>query len=150
MRIKLHVDEMINKMQFFPIFLLTIISLCIPLSQSGKAPKYKNILFIVADDLGEKTVEFGVVFYFFYLNKIQFKGWADIGYGDDQVLTPNINKLAQNGIILNQSYVYPLCKLIAYFKNYFSIIDFTYRCLYLRHTFEKLISKVNITKAILK
>jgi len=52
-----------------------------------KAQDYKNVLFIIADDLG----------------------WADIGYFDAQVLTPNIDKLARNGIIMNQTYAYPLC-----------------------------------------
>ncbi|KAK3588140.1 hypothetical protein CHS0354_012198 [Potamilus streckersoni] len=46
-----------------------------------------NILFIVADDFG----------------------WNDVGFHNPGMLTPNIDKLAYGGIILNHSYVEPLC-----------------------------------------
>ncbi len=46
-----------------------------------------NILIIVADDLG----------------------WGDVGYHNPEILTPNIDKLANEGIILNRFYVAPMC-----------------------------------------
>lgn len=51
---------------------------------SAKPP---HILFIVADDLG----------------------WNDVGFRNPDVLTPNIDKLARSGMILNSSYVMPVC-----------------------------------------
>ncbi|XP_052697879.1 arylsulfatase B-like [Crassostrea angulata] len=53
-------------------------------SVSAKPP---HILFIVADDLG----------------------WNDVGFRNRDVLTPNIDKLARSGMILNSSYVNPVC-----------------------------------------
>ncbi|XP_070551940.1 arylsulfatase J-like [Ptychodera flava] len=46
-----------------------------------------NIVFILADDLG----------------------WADVGYNNPYIITPNIDKLAKEGVILNQSYVAQTC-----------------------------------------
>ncbi|CAG2176274.1 unnamed protein product, partial [Oppiella nova] len=36
-------------------------------------------------------------------------GWADVGYHSDHVLTPNIDTLAADGIVLDQFYTQPLC-----------------------------------------
>ncbi|CAK9301397.1 unnamed protein product [Gordionus sp. m RMFG-2023] len=47
----------------------------------------KNILFVVVDDLG----------------------WNDVGWNNPDMPTPTLNLLANNGIILNQSYALPLC-----------------------------------------
>eukprot|EP00058_Branchiostoma_floridae_P019573 XP_002605063.1 hypothetical protein BRAFLDRAFT_85209 [Branchiostoma floridae] len=46
-----------------------------------------NILFIVADDLG----------------------WNDVGWHNDDVKTPNLDELAKDGVILNNSYYNPIC-----------------------------------------
>ncbi|XP_064643223.1 arylsulfatase B-like isoform X1 [Lineus longissimus] len=46
-----------------------------------------NILFFAADDVG----------------------WNDIGWNNPDIKTPNLDHYAKNGIILNQSYVQPLC-----------------------------------------
>ncbi|WP_162340563.1 sulfatase-like hydrolase/transferase [Cyclobacterium salsum] len=46
-----------------------------------------NILVIVPDDLG----------------------WSDVGYQGSEILTPNIDRLARNGKILEQFYVMPTC-----------------------------------------
>ncbi len=46
-----------------------------------------NILVIVADDLG----------------------WADVGYHDSPIATPNIDRLAREGVELDQHYVAPMC-----------------------------------------
>lgn len=60
---------------------LLIISVC---TVQAKPP---NIVFIVADDLG----------------------WNDVGYHNPSMITPNIDKLATQGVILNHSYVQPVC-----------------------------------------
>ena len=49
--------------------------------------EYRNILFIVADDLG----------------------WSDVGYGDSEALTPTIDMLAREGIKLDYAYTYSMC-----------------------------------------
>ncbi len=53
----------------------------------GDEPKQPNVLFIIADDLG----------------------WADVGYHDSDTRTPNIDRLAKEGIALERCYVYPTC-----------------------------------------
>jgi arylsulfatase A-like enzyme len=52
-------------------------------SQRGKP----NIIFVIADDLG----------------------WADIGYHNKEVLTPNLDKLARQSVRLQRHYVMPTC-----------------------------------------
>ena len=49
--------------------------------------EYRNILFIVADDLG----------------------WSDVGYGDSEAFTPTIDSLAREGIKLDYAYTYSMC-----------------------------------------
>ncbi|XP_052786417.1 arylsulfatase B-like isoform X2 [Mya arenaria] len=51
------------------------------------AAKHPHIIFIVADDLG----------------------WNDVGWHNDQMFTPNLDKMASRGVILNSSYVQPVC-----------------------------------------
>jgi len=46
-----------------------------------------NIVFIIPDDLG----------------------WSDVGYHGSDIKTPNIDKLAKEGVRLNQNYVMPTC-----------------------------------------
>ncbi len=46
-----------------------------------------NILFIIADDLG----------------------WADVGYHGSKIETPSIDRLARDGVRLEQHYVQPMC-----------------------------------------
>jgi len=57
-----------------------------PLDLSTAAPR-PNILLIVADDMG----------------------WADVGYHDSAIKTPNIDRLAREGVELDQHYVAPMC-----------------------------------------
>ena len=47
----------------------------------------RHIIFIVADDLG----------------------WNDVGFHNPDMITPNIDRLASKGVILNSSYVQPVC-----------------------------------------
>lgn len=46
-----------------------------------------NILFILADDLG----------------------WSDVSYHHSEIRTPNIDRLVQSGVELDQHYVCPMC-----------------------------------------
>ncbi|XP_064602817.1 arylsulfatase B-like [Liolophura sinensis] len=46
-----------------------------------------HIVFIVADDLG----------------------WNDVGWHNPAMITPNLDRLAREGVILNSSYVQPMC-----------------------------------------
>ncbi len=55
--------------------------------KSGISSKFKNIVLILADDLG----------------------WSDLGYANGEAITPNIDKLAREGIILDKFYTYALC-----------------------------------------
>ena len=36
-------------------------------------------------------------------------GYNDVGYHNEEVITPNIDKLAKEGIILERNYVQPVC-----------------------------------------
>lgn len=56
-------------------------------SQDAINSRPPNILFILADDLG----------------------WSDVGFHGSDIKTPNIDKLATEGVILDNYYVQPLC-----------------------------------------
>lgn len=56
-------------------------------SSSSSAPSKPHIIFILADDLG----------------------WNDVSWHNPQALSPNLEALARSGIILEQSYVQPIC-----------------------------------------
>ena len=53
----------------------------------GQTPEQPNILIIVADDLG----------------------WADVGYHNPEMRTPNLDSLVQAGVELDCHYVMPVC-----------------------------------------
>ena len=38
-----------------------------------------------------------------------FTGWNDVGWHNPAIYTPNLDKLANDGVILNSSYVQPVC-----------------------------------------
>jgi arylsulfatase B len=54
---------------------------------ADEAKRPPNVLFLIADDLG----------------------WRDIGYQDSEIKTPNLDRLAKNGVRLDRHYVYPTC-----------------------------------------
>ena len=54
---------------------------------SAASSSQPNIFFILADDLG----------------------YNDVGYHNSDVISPNIDRLASEGIILERSYVQPIC-----------------------------------------
>jgi arylsulfatase A-like enzyme len=60
---------------------------CAGSSFAAEAKRRPNVLFIVADDLG----------------------WRDIGYHGSEIKTPNLDKLAKEGVRLERHYVYPSC-----------------------------------------
>jgi arylsulfatase A-like enzyme len=49
--------------------------------------KKPDVLFILADDLG----------------------WADVGFHGSNIMTPNLDRLAEEGVQLRQHYVQPMC-----------------------------------------
>ncbi|CAG2119871.1 unnamed protein product, partial [Medioppia subpectinata] len=51
------------------------------------AKRAPNVILFVADDMG----------------------WADVGYHSDHILTPNIDSLAADGVLLNHFYAQPIC-----------------------------------------
>src|SRR5262245_10296748 len=64
---------------------LALLSNVVPL-RAGDAPR-PNIVLIIADDLG----------------------WNDVGWHGSEIKTPNLDKLAKNGVQLERHYVYPTC-----------------------------------------
>lgn len=56
------------------------------MTAAGQARR-PNILYLLADDLG----------------------WADVGYHGSEIRTPNLDRLAQDGVELDQHYVCPMC-----------------------------------------
>ena len=56
-------------------------------AMTAEPPARPNILYVVADDLG----------------------WADVGYHGAKIQTPTIDRLAREGVELDQHYVQPVC-----------------------------------------
>ncbi|KAA3611556.1 MAG: arylsulfatase [Planctomycetota bacterium] len=56
-----------------------------PAAASGEKPPH--VVVVVADDLG----------------------WADVGYHNDEIQTPQIDRLAEEGLILERMYAQPIC-----------------------------------------
>ena len=54
---------------------------------NNEEPKRPNIIFIIADDMG----------------------WADVGYHAGEIQTPNLDRLAKQGVRFEQHYVMPTC-----------------------------------------
>ncbi|KAG8189389.1 hypothetical protein JTE90_021891 [Oedothorax gibbosus] len=61
--------------------------------------KQPHIVFVVADDLG----------------------WNDVSWHNSKLFTPNLEALARQGVILNQSYVQPICtpSRVAFMTGYY-------------------------------
>ena len=67
--------------------LCSLFAVYFPVAWANGARKPPHILFILADDLG----------------------WADVGFHGSKIQTPNIDKLASDGVILDNYYVLPIC-----------------------------------------
>ncbi|CAH1775568.1 unnamed protein product [Owenia fusiformis] len=74
--------KMLTKGAFFILLLIVVAA-----NNTKKRSKPPNIVFILADDLG----------------------WNDVGWHNVDVKTPNLNKLAYEGVIFNYSYTQPTC-----------------------------------------
>eukprot|EP00039_Didymoeca_costata_P006290 m.88955 g.88955 ORF g.88955 m.88955 type:complete len:535 (-) comp13198_c0_seq2:42-1646(-) len=67
---------------------MLLLLLCATLSATATADNVKHVMMVVIDDLG----------------------YDDLGFrNDDQILTPNFNKLANEGVVLERYYVQPSC-----------------------------------------
>lgn len=86
-----------RKKASFYIFLLTLAQYF--QGQHGYTVNAPHIVLIVADDLG----------------------WNDVSWNNPDIKTPNLERLALGGVILNQSYVQPLCtpSRTAFMTGYF-------------------------------
>ena len=58
-----------------------------PAEAQGQVSRAPNIVYILADDLG----------------------WKDVGFHGSEIKTPNLDKLAQGGVRLEQFYAQPMC-----------------------------------------
>ena len=67
--------------------LCSLISGLLFLAHESAAASPPHILFVVVDDLG----------------------WSDVGFHGSKIQTPNIDKLASEGVVLDNYYVLPIC-----------------------------------------
>jgi len=77
----------IKRRKFINATSLGLITLGFPMLGNAAAPSRPNIIYILADDLG----------------------WADVGFHGPDIKTPNIDKLAAEGVKLEAFYVMPVC-----------------------------------------
>ena len=75
----------ICKLYLYGFYCLVGLQLFVICAQGAKKPPH--ILLVVADDLG----------------------WSDVGFHGSKIRTPNIDKLASEGVILDNYYVMPIC-----------------------------------------
>ncbi|XP_065188907.1 arylsulfatase B-like [Sycon ciliatum] len=65
----------------------TLVAACIGYGQFSEAAKQPHVLLVVADDLG----------------------WGDVGFHGSEIRTPVLDKLATDGVTLDNYYVQPVC-----------------------------------------
>lgn len=75
---------MINPVRLAGLLVAAVLSASAALASEAPKP---NILYIVADDLG----------------------WKDVGFHGSEIQTPSLDRLAQEGVTLDQFYVQPMC-----------------------------------------
>ncbi len=68
-------------------YLVFFVCCSLSIASFAQATKKPNIVIILADDLG----------------------WGDLGFHGSEIMTPNIDKLAQQGVILSRFYTAPIC-----------------------------------------
>lgn len=80
-----------NKVLMLLVLLGVILTSCTPSTQTEPEPAETsdkpNIVFILVDDMG----------------------FADVGYNGSEIATPNLDMMAQSGVVLDRNYVYPIC-----------------------------------------
>ena len=66
-----------------------------------------HIILILADDLGkvQSTSELVIVTHITFLST----GYNDVSWHNDEILTPNMDNLAREGMILENAYMQPMC-----------------------------------------
>lgn len=69
------------------VLILSLLCFSVSFAQKKTITEKPNIILIIADDAG----------------------WNDVGYHGSEIKTPNIDKLAQNGVELNRFYANPTC-----------------------------------------
>ena len=67
--------------------LCSVVAVYLSVASADGASKPPHILLVVADDLG----------------------WSDVGFHGSKIQTPNIDKLAAEGVVLDNYYVLPVC-----------------------------------------
>ena len=73
-------------------------------THGGIRPKAPNILFIVADDLGNKGKP-----RMKFIGMLHSPGFNDISWNNPDIKSPNLERLARQGTILDNNYVHPTC-----------------------------------------
>lgn len=79
--------ETITRRQYLKLSAGTAALSLLSLKTLAQSPKKPNIIFIIADDMG----------------------WNDIGYQNPDIITPNINRLAESGVRFTHHYATPTC-----------------------------------------
>ena len=94
-----------------------------------KASSPPNIILIVADDLGKLTdlIKLNIYIYSQNQEKLQNSsafhiciglGYNDISWHNPDIISPNLEKLAKNGVILESHYVQSICTPSRYLNIY--------------------------------
>ena len=77
------------------------------LQQRGQFPKYQTI---VGPKIPMICRFIYSIFAVLFSSYLFLKGWDDVSFhGSSQIPTPNLDSLANNGVILNSYYVSPIC-----------------------------------------
>jgi len=72
--------------------------------------KRPNVLFIVGDDIGElKFMKKVIINNNPSIQFVKHSGFGDVSWNNEYALTPNLESLARNGIILNNFYASEIC-----------------------------------------
>ena len=81
------VVNMESRLPFAGFLLCSLMAVLLLLAHESAAASPPHILFVVVDDLG----------------------WSDVGFHGSEIQTPNIDKLASEGVVLDNYYVVSIC-----------------------------------------